>query len=162
LLICLSTASGSPNSWIRIFATRRSAGTRRLAVALCDAAKKTGDVAVKSEIAAAVTLADGLKGRKLSIRGFANRFGLSDAAKQAIQAQVKVPGLVDEQLQFDLGEFKKQVAYRSVELDSGGMLTAPSTAFDKVFQRQVLDEAEQRVRYSTEGKVVGERLRKTP
>ena len=72
-----------------------------------------------------------------------------------------MPPLVDERFQFDLEEFTKQVAYRSVELDSGGMLTGPSTEFERVFRREVLDEVEQQVRYSAEGRVVSEKLGKT-
>jgi len=144
------------------FRTTSAAGTRRLAVALRDAAKKSADVAVKSEIAAAVTLANALRGQRVSIRDFGKQFGLSDAAMQAIGHEVRVPELVDERFQFNLDEFQNHVAYRSVELDSGGMLTAQSADFDKVFQRQVLDESEQKVRYSTEGKVISEKLRKTP
>lgn len=143
------------------FRTTAAAGTRRLAIALRDAAKKSANVSVKSEIAAAVTLADGLKGRKLSIRDFQDQYGLSDAAKAAIANEIRVPALTDERFQFDLDEFKKQVAYRSVELDTGGMLTAQSNEFDKVFHREVLDETEQKVRYSTEGKVISEKLGKT-
>jgi hypothetical protein len=143
------------------FRTTAAAGTRRLAIALRDAAKKADNVAVKSEIAAAVTLANGLRGRRISIRDFGNQFGLSEAAKQAVAAEIRPLALVDERFQFDLDEFNQQVAYRSVELDSGGMLTAHSTEFDRIFHREVLDEAEQKVRYSTEGKVVSEKLGKT-
>lgn len=143
------------------FRTTAAAGTRRLAIALRDAAKKSSDVSVKSEIAAAVTLADSLRGRRLSINDFGNQFGLSESAKQAVAAEIRVSAVADERFQFDLDEFKKQVAYRSVELDSGGMLTAQSTEFDNVFHREVLDEAEQKVRYSTEGRVISEKLGKT-
>lgn len=143
------------------FRTTSAAGTRRLAVALRDAAKKSGDVTVKSEIAAAVTLARNLGGRRLSIRDFGDRFGLSEAAMAVIYSEIKAPHLAEEQFQFDQEEFSNQVAFRSVELDSGGMLTAESAEFDTVFEREILDEAEQRVRYSTEGRVVSEKLRKS-
>lgn len=132
-----------------------------MAIALRDAAKKLNDVAVKSEIAAAVTLAGGLRGQRLSIRDFGNRFGLSDAAKQAVANEIRVPSLVEERFELDLEEFGNQVAYRSVELDSGGTLTAQSAEFHKVFHREMLDEADQKVRYSAEGKVVSEKLGKS-
>jgi hypothetical protein len=53
-----------------------------------------------------------------------------------------------------------QVGYRSVELNNGGMLTAQSTDFDKIFQRELIDPKVQKVRFSTEGRVVSEKLRK--
>jgi hypothetical protein len=69
--------------------------------------------------------------------------------------------LADENFQFDLNEFRAQVPYRSVELDSGGVLTAESSDFDQVFQREIIDERTQEVRYSAQGRVVQEKLSKT-
>lgn len=143
------------------FSTTSAAGTRRLAVALRNAAKSSDDVAVKHEIASAVTLATNLGGQSLSIRDFEQRFRLSDAARQAIANEVGDPHLAEERFRFDLAEFSKHVAYRSVELDSGGMLTADFADFDRVFRREVLDEADQKIRFSTEGKVISEKLRKS-
>jgi hypothetical protein len=143
------------------FRTTAAAGTRRLAVALRGAAKRTTDVAVKSEIGAAVTLAGGLEGRKLSIREFTEQLGLSNAAKQAITNELKIPELAEQRFQFDFDEFLKQVAYRFVELDTGGMLSAEARDFDEIFQREVLDVRERRVRFSTEGKVIREKLGRT-
>jgi hypothetical protein len=143
------------------FRTTPAAGTRRLAVSLRDAAKNSRDVTVKTEIAAAVTLASSLRGQTLTIRDFQKHFGFSDAANQAIANEIKVPKLADERFRFDWEEFSKQIAYRSIELDSGGVLTAQSSDFDKVFHREVVDAAEQKVRFSTEGRVISEKLRKS-
>src|SRR6185437_5894022 len=71
------------------FRTTSAAGTRRLAVILRDAARKTDDLAVKGEIAAAVTLAGGLAGQPVSIESFQNHFGLSPAAREAITAELR-------------------------------------------------------------------------
>jgi hypothetical protein len=143
------------------FRTTSAAGTRRLAVALRNAARKSADVSVKTEIAAAVTLAQGLNGRRLNANEFVDHFGLSKPARQVVANAMKVPGLAEERFQFDWQEFSKQVAYRSVELDTGGTLTAESAAFEKIFHREVIDEGQQKVRFSTEGKVVSEKLGKT-
>src|SRR5690606_22585951 len=137
-------------------------GTRRLGVALREAAKKTTDVNVKTEIASAVTLAaSALRGRQTSIEDFENRLGLSDNTRGAIRREIKSPVLAHERFQFDSEEFKRQVAYRSVELDNGGLLSAQAGDFDDVFTREVVDERTQRVRFSTSGRVVSERLRKS-
>jgi hypothetical protein len=143
------------------FRTTAAAGTRRLAVALREAAKKAPDIAVKSEIASAVTLAGGLAGRRISIADFERQFGLSDAARRAVAAEMRAPEVIGERFQFDFGEFSKHVAYRSVELDSGGILTAQSGDFEEVFHREVLDETDRIVRYSTEGRVISEKLGKS-
>ena len=143
------------------FSTTSAAGTRRLAVALRSAAKNADDVAVKHEITSAVTLATNLEGRSLSIRDFGQRLHLSEAAKQAIANEIREPRLAEERSRFDLAEFSKHVAYRSIELDSGAMLTADFADFARVFRQEVIDEVEQKMRFSTEGKVVNEKLRKS-
>lgn len=143
------------------FQVTPAAGTRRLAMAVREAARMADDIVVKSEIAAAVTLAGGLRGRRTSILGFMQQFGLSPAAVNAIMAQLKTASIADEQFQFDADEFKSQVGYRSVELSNGGMLTAETGEFENIFHREVVDEKEQRVRFSTEGKVVNDKLRKS-
>jgi hypothetical protein len=88
-------------------------GTRRLGMALRNAARGAEDVNVKQEIAAAVTLAGSLKNQRISIRDFGERFGLSDASKQAIEAQLPT-GVADEKFKFDYEEFNSEVPYRSV------------------------------------------------
>lgn len=141
------------------FRTTAEAGTRRLAVACRSAARKSNDTAVKSEIAAAVTLAAGQNGQRLSARGFADSLRLSEAARAAIFAEIK-PHLLDESFQFSAEEFGRQVAYRSIELDNGGMLTAETAEFDRIFASEVINQAEGTVRYSTEGRIVREKLNK--
>lgn len=143
------------------FRTTSAAGTRRLAVALRDAVRNSRNITVKAEITAAVTLAGGLVGRTLSIRDFGNQFGLSEEAKQAIFNEINIPRLADEAFRFHASEFSAQVAYRSVELDSGGTLTAESADFDNVFQREIIDGPGQKVRFSTLGRVISERLGKS-
>jgi hypothetical protein len=135
-----------------------AAGTHRLATALRDAAKAAKDVSVKQEIAAAVTLAQGLKGQRLSIDEFAQRFGLSDAAREVIVQQLRHPSLAAERFQFNWVEFSTQLAYRSIELDSGAVVTAEASQFNEIVKQQKLDAS--KVRLSVEGKVLNERLKK--
>jgi hypothetical protein len=153
-----------PNYWIAEFLesdfrTTAAAGTRRLAIACRDAARKSDNSLIKSEIAAAATLATGLSGQRFSVRQFANRIGLTPAAQAAIFAELK-PAVVDEAFQLDASEFSRIIAYRSIELDNGGMLTAEVGSFDDVFQRQPVDGPDSQVRFSTEGKIVSEKLGK--
>ena len=69
------------------------------------------------------------------------------------------PALKDSAFTLDIEEFQKHVAYSSVELDNGSLLIAPSEKFDDCFERQVIDQAENRYKFSTEGRVVDERVR---
>jgi len=133
-------------------------GTHRLAATLRDAAK-SADIAVKHEIAAAATLARSLPRQSISISEFANRFNLSSSARKAIFDQLKNPRLADERFMFSAPDFASVLAYRSMELDNGATLTAPSGEFDEVFRQEVLDKAKNEIRFTTQGTVVNDKLK---
>jgi len=160
----LNTLSGEPsNYWISDFllsdfTTTPAAGTRRLAIALRDAAKKA-PLPIKQELTAAGTLAGGLAGQRLSINDFGSRLGLSQAAKNAIADELKSSQAVQEVFQFDVATYKSLVAYKSVELSNGALLTADTDKFDRVFQQEPVDGGEGEVRFVTKGKVVDEKLK---
>lgn len=143
------------------FRTTAAAGSRRLALAMKDTARKATDLDVKREIAAAVALSPGLNGQTLTVRQFIDRFGLSNGARDAIVSELKHPELIEERFQFDAPEFARQVPYRTVELNSGAILTAQAAEFDEVFTQEVVDAEVHEVRFSTTGIVVGEKLEKS-
>jgi hypothetical protein len=152
------------NYWIFDFLASRftvtaAAGTRRLATALRNAAKKA-TLEVKQEITAAVTLAGGLAGEQLNINTFGERLALSAAAREAIAGELKNPAVAQEQFQFDLTEFRTIIAFKSVELSNGGVLTAPSSEFNAVFRQEHVDD--ETLRFTTEGRIVNEKLKQTP
>jgi hypothetical protein len=140
------------------FTVTAAAGTRRLAHALRNATKEA-DLGIKQEIIAAATLANGLAGQRLSINDFGERFGLSPAARNAINSKLKTPRLAQERFVFDFAEFRSVVTFKSVELSNGGMLTAPSPDFDNVFHQEFVDEVHGQVRFTTEGRIVNEKLK---
>jgi hypothetical protein len=149
--------------WIRgfldaDFRTTSAHGTRRLAEAIRNASQSTRDPDVRREIIAAATLAQNLAGERTSVDEFARRFGLTDAARNAITRQLRNPATAGETFMFAAEEFSRQVAFRTVELSSGAMLTAQAADFDTVFNIEELGDGS--VRYSTTGTLVGERLRK--
>jgi hypothetical protein len=129
-------------------------GTYRLAAALREAAKN-----VKQEIAAAATLAGRLPRQSISISDFADRFNFSSEARKAISEHLKNPQLEHERFLFSAPDFANLLAYRSMELDNGAMLTAPSGEFDEVFQKEVIDKRKNEVRYTTQGTVVNDKLK---
>lgn len=61
-----------------------AAGTYRLATAIRSATRATKQLSVKEELVAVVALAKGLKGKRISVDDFVERFGLSKAAREAI------------------------------------------------------------------------------
>lgn len=152
--------------WIREFLlsdfmTTSKAGSKRLAVALKEASKKADSLQTKQEILAAIALARNFYGTTVSIRELSNRLNLSAPARTAIENQVENTALLTDTFVLDSAEFQRNAAYATVELDQGAMLTAPADRFNECFTReQVADTPnEERVRFTTEGRVVDERLR---
>jgi hypothetical protein len=133
-------------------------GTHRLATTLRNAAKNA-DFAVKQEIASVAALAKSLPKQSTSISDFVNRFNFSAQARDAIFEQLKNPGLAQERFQFSAPDFAAVLAYRSMELDNGAMLTAPSGDFDEVFHQEVVNKLRNEVRFTTQGSVVDDRLK---
>jgi hypothetical protein len=160
----LNPLSGEPsNYWISDFllsdfTTTPAAGTRRLAIALRDAAKKA-PLSIKQELTAAGTLASGLAGQRLSINDFGNRLGLSQPAKTAIANELRSSQAAQEVFQLDIATYKTLIAYKSVELSNGALLTAETDKFDKVFQQERVDGVKDEVQFTTKGKVVDEKLK---
>lgn len=140
------------------FRTTSAHGTRRLAEAIRNAAQSTRDPDVRREIIAAATLAQNLAGEQTSVDEFTRRFGLTDAARNAITRQLRNPATANEVFVFAADEFSRQVAFRTVELSSGAILTAHAADFEDVFDIEDLGDGS--ARYSTTGTLVGERLRK--
>ena len=142
------------------FRTTSAAGTRRLAEALRAVSRGAGDIHVKQEVAAAATLANSLDGTPTTINAFFDRYALSAQTREAVSGQLRNAASLDEQFVFSGDEFSRQIAFRSVELDSGALLTAEASDFDAVFTQEVIGPEGSRVRYSAEGKVIAENLRK--
>jgi hypothetical protein len=151
--------------WIREFLlselqTTPAQGSRRLALALRSALNESDDSQVKSEIAATVTLAPNLNGHVTSASNFCSRLGLSDGAVQAVRTAIRNDGLANETFAFDAEEFAKHVAYRSVELDSGGIMSAPVEQFDNAFRQEHIDGNDGMKTFIAQGRIIDERFRK--
>lgn len=158
-----SRAGESSNYWIidflaSQFTVTSAAGTRRLANAIRDAVSNA-DTGVKQELSAVATLAPGLGGQTISINEFGERFSLSESARAAIAQEVSSAGSAVETFEFDPVEYQRRIGFRSMELDNGAVLTAPSDAFDQVFHQEVIDESERRTRVVTEGVIVSIKLK---
>lgn len=141
------------------FQTTNAMGTRRMARAIREAVRKAPDLDTKHAIASAVTLASAIDGQVTSVDAFLDRFALPAAAREAIRREL--PADVPAQVfRFDSQEFAAQIPYRSMELNTGVILTAPADDFNDAFETEVIDEAIGRVRISTEGRVITERVEK--
>ena len=140
--------------------TTGPAGTRRLVVAIRDAVRKTSSLAVKQELVAATHLLRGQAGRTQSARTLMRRIGFTEEAERAVIESFPRRELLTENFRFSVDELDRQALYHTVELDNGALLTAETESFPEVFEREPM-VAEGTVRYSTEGRVVDERIRKT-
>ena len=153
--------------WIRDFLqselrTTGPAGTKRIAVALRDAIKSATDIETRQELVAASMLLRNRGGQTKSGRQLVNELGLSDDARDVLEHELPRRELLDDTFRFDRDEFERQLAYRSVELDNGAILTSENSTFASVFTQETMDTDGQRprIRFSTEGRVVDELLRK--
>lgn len=153
--------------WIQEFLqadlrTTAAAGTRRLAVAFRGAVQSAGvTLPVRQELIAAATLMRGRGGETRSGREFVERLGLSNDAARELEGHLPRPELMTDVFSFDREEFERHLLYQLVELDNGGLLLAEASRFDQIFERELLDADDHLVRFSTEGHVVDERLRKS-
>ena len=158
------SAENISNYWISDFlaadfSETPAAGTRRLAEALKKAIKANPSLEVKSEIASAVSLAKGVfSGKQISIREFCDHFGFSRPTKETVLNQISKPSLAGKMFLFQPNEFSEKIPYRTVEIDNGAILTAPTGDFNKVFE--VKEGPHQVVEYATRGRITDQRMAK--
>ena len=141
------------------FSETPAAGTRRLATALKHALKANPSLTSKGEIASASSLAgSAFKGKVTSIKDFCQHFGFSIGTVQTIQAQLQKASLFDKSFKFDSSEFRTIAPYRTVELNTGAILTAPNDEFEAVFKSTTNKLGD--VTYVASGRINDQRLSK--
>lgn len=152
--------------WIRDFLmsdlrTTGPHGTRRIAIGLRNAIRLEDDLETRQELIASTTILRGQHGRNVSGAQLVTQLGLSPRAAAAVAGQLPRPELMSEVFRFDREEFDKHVLYRFVELDNGGVLLAQDAEFDEVFEAEPVERDPDLYRFSTEGRIVDTRLKKT-
>ena len=150
--------------WIREFLdsdykTTSAAGTRRAAKALHAAVRKADSLETKSALIGVVSALKRLDGEQVSIDEICTRFALPDDAVSLLQKTVKNKDLLTDRFRFSGKEFSKYTLYRAVETDKGVVVTAETAVFDKNVQIQESRNSK-RIRISTEGELIDDRLRK--
>ncbi|QYE34271.1 hypothetical protein KZX46_16005 [Polymorphobacter sp. PAMC 29334] len=140
------------------FSETPAQGTRRLATALKEALKTNPNLTVKSEIAHASSLATAVfENKSLTIQGFCDHFALSTAAQETIKTALPKPSLFGKTFEFDANQFKVVAPFRTVEMNTGAILTAPSDEFEKIFETTHSGDI---IEYKTRGRVSDQRLAK--
>jgi hypothetical protein len=142
------------------FETTSKFGTKRFADAMREASRKVTDLDIKRQLLSMANLIHGLSGESVSINGVMERFGLTQAARDAVVGQLKYSELADDVFILDVEEFSMSAAYSTVELDNGGILMAPPEHFNEVFHRDPVDSDLTRVVvFTTRGRIIDEKLK---
>ena len=151
--------------WIKDFLmsqirTTGPAGTRRLAEAVRGALRDSVSPELRQELIATTTLLRGQAGKTQTTTSILDSLGVSEDATQAIGEHFTRPELMGDTFTFDSDEFDKHVHYRTVELDNGAILTAEDKEFSNVFREEHFVDGKGS-RYTTEGIILTQKLRKT-
>lgn len=137
--------------------TTSKAGTMRLANALRLVSDTSTSTDVKSEVISAAQLVARFRGRVISINQFCEESGFSPHTVEAIRGAVGQTHLLSDGFRLDQEEFQRLVAFRTIELNNGAVLTAATDRFEEVFDQE---ETAGGIRFSTEGAVVDDKLRR--
>jgi hypothetical protein len=103
----------------------------------------------------------GRNNRITSAETIVHELGLTDKTELALKASFPRAEPYGATFKFDVKEFDATLLFRSVELDNGAMLIAENTNFDTVFHPEPVGRSGTSTRFTTEGKVVHTKLRKT-
>ena len=143
------------------FLTTSANGTRRLAVAIRDAARTTNNLEIRRELSAAAILVHGLDGQILNVPDFVRRYGLSNEAEKEINKNFRNPKLAQEKFMFNTLVFKNELPYKSIELNTGVVLTAETQKFDKLITSEVINKQTGEAYFQTKGTPISEKFEKS-
>jgi hypothetical protein len=141
------------------FITTSKTGTKRFALALREASKKTSDPNIRHQIVSLSVLVGGYGGRATTIHQILENYRISDDVKELIISNLPQKSLERETFTFDLDEFREHIVYTSIELDNESTLIAPTEKFESCFDREVIDSEKSIFRFSTQGTIVEERVK---
>lgn len=152
--------------WIREFLlsdflTPGEAGTRRFAIAVRETMNRTTEPGVKQDIVAMRSLMSKMPAQAgVSAKGLLDQFHVPAETQEQIKDRFPKAKSFAETFTFVPEEFAKFVSMRTMELDNGALLTAPTDRFDQVFTREPVGGAPGVFRFSTQGGIVDQRFRK--
>lgn len=140
--------------------TTPKVGSTRLAKMIKEAVKGATSPAVKSELGSLARLLPNLSGKKVSPRSIAKKYALSVEATMVLKERAKTDQLFNEEFLFDKASFSEVLSFKSVELTSGAILSAPSTEFENVFEEEVVDAKTGEVLFTTQGVIADMRFKR--
>ncbi len=140
--------------------TTPKVGSTRLAKMIKEAVKCTKNPVIKSELGSLARLLPNMSGKKVSPHSIAKKYALSDDATALLKEKAKTEQLYKEEFLLDKDSFSEVLSFKSVELSSGAVLSAPSTEFEKVFEEKVVDAETKEVLFTTQGVVSDMRFKR--
>lgn len=158
---------GSANYWIKGFLSSElrntpAAATERLAKAIEKAIRDESTAEDdRHDMLSAARLIRSRDGKTTTAAKILKELGISEKGVEVVKSKYKRPELFNSTFKFDLAEFTQVLPYRSVSLDNGGMMIADADKFERVFPSEPIPGDRTRVRFTTVGNVVEDKLRKT-
>jgi len=141
------------------FATTGERGSKRFAGALRDTINDaTTPITIKEELTSALRLTKGINGKIHSASSILSRLGVSEESKEAVKSFMRAE-LFDEKFKVLFNEMEKLIRFKTIELDNGAYLSAQATTFDEVFVKE--NVGKNRVEFTTQGKIVTEKVKKS-
>lgn len=143
------------------FKTTSAAGTARLATVLRTSVNAAQAADTKRTLINVASAVRKLDGQYISIDDLCQRLLVSDEGMELIRRQIRNPRVLTEKFRFSNTEFRKQISYRSWETKEGVLVTADAENWEKTLSVEKIGGTDsRRVKISTEGTLVDERLRK--
>ena len=160
-----SSESVIADYWIREFLlsdflTPGEAGTRRFAIAVRETMNRSTEPGLKQDIVAMQNFLAKMPAQVgVSAKGLLDQFHVPAGTQEQIKDRFPKAKSFEETFTFVPGEFAKFVTMRTIELDNGALLTAPTERFDVVFTREPVTGRANIFRFVTQGSIVDQRFR---
>jgi hypothetical protein len=150
--------------WIQHFLqseykTTSKAGSKRIALAIRKASQSSDKLSVKRELSELSNYLIRAGSINLSLNQVFSDLRISGITQKSVLENLTSSSLADEVFQFDSAEFHRHNPFKSIELNSGGILTAPTEKFDECFSKEELDSKTELVKFTAEGRIVDEKLK---
>ena len=134
-----------------------ASGSKKLARAIKDTISETKNDGVKTELIATTSLAKNINAQIISFKGFCDKMHLSEKTKNELLTKIGNQSLHDLSFQFDSEMFMQNCQYVIHFLDNGAGLMATTADFPNLWQEKAAKSGKSK--YSTEGKIIGSKVR---
>jgi hypothetical protein len=141
------------------FTTTSERGSKRFAEAMRSALNSSKIPNVKKELSALITLTKGHNDQIVSVESLISIFKVSTDSANAVKKAMKGKTFF-EQFKLSIEEFEKHVSFKTIELDNGAILSAPTEKFDNIFsQTEMINDT---FNFTVNGRIINEQYKESP